>query len=244
MSGHSKWATIKRQKGANDAKRGAVFTKLSNAIAIAVRQGGGIGDPDQNFRLRLAVDAARAANMPKENIERAIQRAQGSGADENVEEVMYEGFGPSGVCLIIEAVTNNKNRTVGEVKNIFDKTGGTLGQPGSVSYQFKQVGQIIINKAGKLLDDIFLDIAEAGAEDIEEVGEEVFIYSSPSDLTRVRSALSAMGYVILEMEIVWKPITLVTVSEEDPTAQKVITLIDRLENLDDVQKVYSNFEIL
>ncbi|HXS14882.1 MAG TPA: YebC/PmpR family DNA-binding transcriptional regulator, partial [Candidatus Saccharimonadales bacterium] len=158
MSGHSKWATIKRQKGANDAKRGALFTKLSKAISIAVTQGVGIGDPAQNFRLRLAVEAARAGNMPKENIERAIERAAGKDGVA-LEEVVYEVFGPGGVGMIVEAATDNKNRTTSEVANIFNKNGGNMGQPGSVSYQFKQIGQLIMDKKNRTLDDIFLEAA-------------------------------------------------------------------------------------
>src|SRR5579883_2068871 len=171
MSGHSKWATIKRQKGANDAKRGVLFTKLSNAISVAVRQGGGVADPTQNFRLRLAVDAARNANMPKENIERAISRASGKDA-KAFEEVVYEGFGPGGISVIIEAATDNKNRTTPEVKSIMEKNGGTMGQMGSVAYQFQLIGRITLQKGEKSLDDIFMEAAELGAQDVEEGEDE------------------------------------------------------------------------
>ncbi|MBI2420630.1 MAG: YebC/PmpR family DNA-binding transcriptional regulator, partial [Candidatus Levybacteria bacterium] len=153
MSGHSKWSTIKRQKGAADIKRGATFTKISNAITIAVKQGGGVGDPDQNPRLRLAVEMARSANMPKDNIERAIQRASNKGEGE-LQEVIYEGFAPGGVSVIVEAVTDNTNRTTSEVKSLFNKSGANFAQPGAVSYQFKQTGEIVIHKNGKSIDEI------------------------------------------------------------------------------------------
>lgn len=241
MSGHSKWATIKRQKGATDAKRGVAFTKLSKAITIAVKQGGGIGDPSQNFRLRLAIDAARNANMPKDNIERAIQRAAGKAGEGNMDEVVYEGFGPTGVSIIVEAITDNKNRTTSEVKNTFDKNGGTIGQPGAVAYQFKQIGFIIIDKGEKEFDDILLEAADAGAEDVEEGSDnEAFIYTHPNDLAKVRGVLTEKGYTMKETEIVRKPLTPVTIAEADQAFPKITNLIDKLEALDDVQKVYSN----
>lgn len=237
MSGHSKWATIKRQKGANDAKRGALFTKLSKAISIAVQQGGGIGDPNQNFRLRLAVEAARAGNMPKENIERAIERAVGKNG-EAIEEALYEGFAPGGVGIIVEAATDNKNRTTSEVANIFNKNGGNMGQPGSVSYQFKQMGQIIVDKNGKSLDDIFLEAADAGAEDVEDAEIEAFVYTNPGDLAKVRDSLTQKGIVVKEMELIYKPT--VTMAVDDGTADKIMNLLEKLEELDDVQKTYTN----
>ena len=176
MSGHSKWATIKRQKGANDVKRGQLFTKLSKAVAIAVVQGGGVADPESNFRLRLAVEAARAANMPKENIERAIQRASAK-QDAHLEEIMYEGFGPGGFSVIVETFTDNKQRTVSEVKNIFNKNGGNMGAQGSVIYQFEKKGALTVEKSGKSLDEIFKLAAEAGAEDVEVADSEVLVYT-------------------------------------------------------------------
>jgi YebC/PmpR family DNA-binding regulatory protein len=177
MSGHSKWSSIKRQKGINDQKRGKTFTKLSMAITIAVKQGGGIADPDSNFRLRLSIDAARAANMPKDNIERAIHRATSKEAGE-LHEVTYEGFAPGGVSVMVEAFTDNPMRTTSEVKSIFHKAGASFGQPGSVSYQFKHVGEIIVTKNGtNSFDDIFAIAVESGAEDLEDAGDEVFIYT-------------------------------------------------------------------
>src|SRR5258706_11365424 len=240
MSGHSKWATIKRQKGKTDAKRGIAFTKLSNAITLAVKAGGGIADPTQNFKLRLAIDTARSANMPKENIERAIARAAGKQA-EDMQEVVYEGFGPGGVGIIVEAATDNKNRTSSEVKNVFDKNGGNMVQPGAVSYQFKQMGQLILDKNGKSLDDIFLIAADSGAEDVEEQDDEIFVYTKTSDLAKVKDSLSKEGITVKEMELIRKPTVFVTLDEE--AFNKVTNILEKLEELDDVQKTYSNFDI-
>ncbi len=237
MSGHSKWSTIKRQKGANDAKRGAIFTKLSKAISIAVVSGGGVPDPAQNFRLRLAVEAARAANMPKENIERAIEKGAGKGGGV-MEEVLYEGFGPNGVGIIVEAATDNKNRTTSEVANAFNKNGGNMGAMGSVSYQFKKMGQLVVEKGNKSFDDLFLEAADSGAEDVEEADELAFVYTNPSDLAKVRDSLSDKGIVVKEMELIFKPT--VTMEVDDATGEKVMNLLERIEELDDVQKTYSN----
>lgn len=237
MSGHSKWAQIKRQKGANDTKRGATFTKLSNAISIAIRQGGGIADPATNFRLRLAIDAAKTANMPKENIERAIARVAGKDASQ-MEEAVYEGFGPGGVAVIVEAATDNKNRTSAEVANIFNRNGGNMGQPGSVSYQFGQLGQIIVKKVQKSLDDIFLDAADSGAEDIEDMNDEVIVWTQSTDLAKVREGLLGKGYEIVEAGIVRK--ANVPVELDEDTMQKAMDFVEKLEDMDDVQHVYTN----
>ncbi|HYK08488.1 MAG TPA: YebC/PmpR family DNA-binding transcriptional regulator [Candidatus Eisenbacteria bacterium] len=237
MSGHSKWSTIKRQKGANDAKRGALFTKLSKAITIAVLAGGGVADPAQNFRLRLAVEAARAGNMPKENIERAIEKAAGKSGD-TLEEVLYEGFGPGGVGIIVEAATDNKNRTTSEVQNAFNKNGGNMGAMGSVSYQFKKMGQLVVEKNSLSFDDVFLEAADAGAEDVEDAGEVAYLYTQPGDLAKVRDSLSSKGIVVKEMELIWKPT--VTAEVDDTTGEKVMNILEKLEDLDDVQKTYSN----
>lgn len=242
MSGHSKWATIKRQKGANDAKRGQLFTKLSNAITLSVREGGGVSDPDSNFKLRLAVEAARNANMPKENIERAIERASGKQGGE-MAEVLYEGFGPGGFSVIVEAITDNKQRTTPEVKNIFDKSGGSLGVPGSVSYQFEQKGQITVGKDGKSLDEIFLIAADAVAEDVEEAEEEVLVYTAPEDVGKVKQALSDAAVSVTGAELIRKPIVLKEVSDTTE-ADKAFSFLEKLENLDDVQKVYANFDVV
>lgn len=238
MSGHSKWAQIKRQKGVNDKKRGQTFTKLGNAITIAVKQGGGIGDPNSNFRLRLAVDAARTANMPKENIERAIKRASEKTAGE-VSEVMYEGFAPGGVSVIVEAATDNPMRTTSEVKNVFSKTGASFGQPGSVSYQFKHIGRIIVKKGTKSFDDVFSIALDEGAEDIEEVGDEVFIYTSIVDLTKIKDTLLAKGLEVVEADLTREPVVTVPVEDAQMLA-KIESFISTLEEMDDVQKVYTN----
>lgn len=236
MSGHSKWATIKRQKGANDAKRGQLFTKLSNAITIAVRQGGGITDPTSNFKLRLAIDKARAANMPKDNIERAIQKAISSGADA-VQELMYEGFAPGGIAVIVEAVTDNKQRTVSDVKNIFDKSGGSLGNPGSVSYLFNKRGEMVIKKNGADSDELLSKGIDAGVEDMEEEQDSVFFYTDPSQLANVKRNLEEKGLAIESAEIIWLPINYIASPDNE---EKVMMLIEKLEDLDDVQKVYTN----
>lgn len=241
MSGHSKWSTIKRQKGAADAKRGAVFTKISNAITIAVKQGGGIGDPDQNPRLRLAVETARNANMPKENIDRAISRATSKDAGD-LTELTYEGFAPGGsASVLVEAVTDNTNRTTGEVKSLFSKSGASFAGPGAVAYQFNQVGEVTILKNGKNIDDIFLEAADAGAEDVEDRGEEVAIYTSVSNLNSVKEKLSHLGFQVTGAEISRKPIN--TVNVEGEAREKVLNFLASLEDMDDVQKVYSNISL-
>jgi YebC/PmpR family DNA-binding regulatory protein len=240
MSGHSKWSTIKRQKGVNDAKRGQAFTRLSNAITIAVRSGGS-ADPNFNFKLRLAIDAARSANMPKDNIDRAISRASGKMAGE-MDEAVYEGFAPGGVSVIVETATDNNQRTVSEVKSTFDKNGGSLGVPGAVSYQFEQKGLIMVQKNNKSLDDLFLIAAEAGAEDVEDAEEEVAIYTKPEALNTVRESLSQLGLTITGAEFTRKPTLLVSI-EDVEKAQKVLAMLEKMESLGDVQKVYANFDI-
>jgi YebC/PmpR family DNA-binding regulatory protein len=241
MSGHSKWSTIKRQKGANDAKRGLAFTKLSNAITMAVREGGGITDPNGNFRLRLSIDAARAENMPKDTIERAITRGEGKNAAEMF-DVVYEGFGPGGFSVIVEAITDNKQRTTPEIKTIFDKSGGTLGVPGSVNYQFSQKGQIVVGKDGKSLDEIFLIAADLGADDVEEEEDNVIIYTSPEELSKVRSSVEENGLIIKSAELSYKPIVIKDVGDPQ-LAEKAVNFMEKLEDHDDVQKVYANFAI-
>lgn len=241
MSGHSKWATIKRQKGANDVKRGMLFTKLSKGITIAVQQGGGVADPESNFRLRLAVEAARNANMPKDNIERAISRAAGK-QEANLEEGLYEGFGPGGFSVIVESLTDNKQRTVSEVKNIFDKNGGNMGNQGSVQYQFAKKGMLTVAKEGKTLDDIFLIAADFQVEDIEDAGEEVLVYTKPEDLALVRKGLMNQGLTVKVSEMTWKPIVLFTINDKF-VAEKALNFVEKMEDLDDVQKVYANFDI-
>lgn len=238
MSGHSKWATIKRQKGISDIKKGQVFTKLANAITIAVKQGGGIGDPSSNFKLRLLMDKAQAANMPKENIERAISRATGL-KEGDMEEIIYEGFAPHGVSVMVEAVTDNSQRTTSEVKSIFNKSGGNFGQPGSVSYQFKHVGKVVVEKAEKSLDEIFLLAADSGAEDVIDDEDEVIVVTSIDKLFSVKNKLAEHGLVILDASLVREPTITVNVDNQEHL-EKVYNFMSQLEALDDVQKVYSN----
>ncbi len=234
MSGHSKWKTIKRQKGAADQKRGQTFTKLAIAITLAVKQGGGVDD---------AIEKARSANMPKENIERAIEKGMGKGGSgEELQEVVYEGFGPGGEAVIVEAATDNKLRTTGEIKNFFEKAGGTFGQPGAVSYQFENKGCIAVSLGSKSVDDIFLIAADAGADDVEQVGDGVFVYTSPVLLAKVKDVLSANNVTVLEAELIRKPIMTVLIDDQQK-AEKIIEFINKLEDMDDVQKVYTNVDI-
>lgn len=241
MSGHSKWSTIKRQKGAADVKRGLTFTKMANAIIIAVREGGG-GDPTSNFKLRLAMDQARAVNMPKDNIQRAIERGIGKGGGDSLQSVAYEGYGPGKVALIVEAATDNKNRTTAEVKSTIDRAGGSFVAPGTVSWMFKDEGVITVSKNGKTMDE-FLDIAiEAGAEDVAEAGDMVEIYTQPNNLEAVKNVLVEKGINVENAEISKNATTSQEITDAE-TAKKVLALMEKLEDLDDVQKVHSNFDI-
>ena len=237
MSGHSKWSTIKRQKGVADAKRGQAFTKLTSAITLAVRQGGGIADPTSNFKLRLAIDKARGMNMPKENIERAIERASNASKD-SFDEVLYEGFAPGGAALIVEAATDNKNRTTSEVKNLIEKNGGSMGGQGSVSYMFARRGELVVKKDGKTADDVMMVALDEGLEDIEEDDDVFFLYTAPENLMKVKNVIESNGFEVENAELVYKPGTTVAVDEE--TGQKIVDLMDKIEEHDDVQKVYSN----
>jgi YebC/PmpR family DNA-binding regulatory protein len=239
MSGHSKWSTIKRQKGAADAKRGQLFTKLAREIAIAARQG--LPDPDANTRLRLAVDKAKAANMPKDNIERAIQRAAGTGAGDQYEEVYYEGYGPGGGALMIQAQTDNRNRTVGEVRAVLTRAGGTLGENGSVGWMFDQMGLIEIPTGGVDSDEVALVAIDAGASDVEAEDGVVVVYTEPTDLHRTREALIAAGYEIEAAQLTMRPKALV--SPEPDQAVKMVRLVEKLEDLDDVQEVFTNIDV-
>ncbi|MFL5761503.1 MAG: YebC/PmpR family DNA-binding transcriptional regulator [Thermomicrobiales bacterium] len=239
MSGHSKWATIKRQKGANDAKRGQVFTKLAREITVAARSG--IPDPEMNFRLRLAVQKARSENMPKDNIDRAIERAAGGAGGDNYDEVFYEGYGPAGVALMVQAMTDNRNRTVSEVRAIFTRSGGTLGENGSVGWMFDHVGQIVVDPGPTDPDDIALTAIDAGAVDVQVEGEDVEIYTEVQDLHKALEAINAAGVDVKSSELIMKPKTLLTA--EPDAAVKVIRMIEKLEDLDDVQQVYTNLDV-
>ena len=241
MSGHSKWSQIKRQKGAADVKRGKVFTKLANAIIIAVREGKS-GDPSSNFKLRLAMEQARAANMPKDNIQKAIDRAEGRGDGGQIEEVKYEGYGPFGIAVMIEAATDSKNRTTSEVKNVLERAGGSLGGPGSVSWMFESQGLISVKRGDKTADEIILSAADFGAEDAAEAGEIVEIYTKPDEVEKIKEDLEKAGFEIESFEVLQKPKNLIEVTEEGKASQ-VLQFIDKLDNLDDVVKISANFDI-
>ncbi len=242
MSGHSKWATIHRQKETTDQKRGQVFTKITNAIIVAVRDSGGMTDPENNFKLRLAIEKGRAVNMPKENIQRAIDRAAGKGEGVTITEVTYEGYGPGGVGILVEAATDNKQRTVQEVKNIFDRSGGSLTSPGAVSFNFQKVGSIVVSVEGDK-EEAILKIIDLGVEDVEEAGErDLEIHVSPENLVSTRDKLAAAGFSPKSVELEMKPINLVAIPDRH-AADSVLALLDKLEALDDVQRVYANFDI-
>jgi YebC/PmpR family DNA-binding regulatory protein len=240
MSGHSKWSTIKRQKGANDAKRGALFTKVAREISVAARQGG--GDPDANYRLRLAIEKARAVNMPADNIKRTIEKATGGGDAEQFEEIVYEGYGPGGVALLVEAATDNRNRTAAEVRSIFTKAGGQLAGSGAVAWQFEPRGLIAIAPDGQDADEVALAAIDAGAEDVDtDDPEAIEIFTSPADLERVRQALEAAGIGIDSAESTM--IAKQTVELDSTKARQALRLVEQLEDLDDVQRVTANFDI-
>lgn len=239
MSGHSKWATIKRKKGAADAKRGQMFTKLAREIQFAARQG---PDPNFNFRLRLAVDKAKAENMPKENIERAIRRGAGLDSDGvQLEEVAYEGYGPHGVAIYMQIVTDNRNRTVSEIRRILTRGGGSLGESGSVAWLFETKGYITVSIAGRNQDQVFELALESGAEDVEFGDDMAEIYTAPEDLQTVRQAFQDAHYQIETAEPSMFPKT--SVSLEPAQTLQVMNLVENLEELEDVAKVYSNLDI-
>lgn len=235
MSGHSKWSTIKRQKGAKDAARGALFTKLGNAIAIAARSG---TDPDLNFSLRLAIDRAKAANMPTANIQRSIDRVKDKDAAQ-LTEVLYEGYGPGGVAVLVECATDNINRTYPEVKTIFAKNGGNIAEKGAVAFQFDRKGEIRIKKTG---DDFMLSALDAGAEDVVEEDGESVIYTDPKELGKVRDTLAGTGNNIEEAALTYVPNTTIEISDSS-TAAKIMRLMEALEDNADVANTFVNFDI-
>lgn len=235
MSGHSKWSTIKRQKAVTDAKRGAVFTKIGNQIAIAARGG---TDPTTNSTLAMVIEKAKAANMPMSNIERAIQRV----ADKNaavLQEVLYEGYGPGGVAILVEAATDNINRTYPEVRLAFSKHGGNIAEKGAVAFQFDRKGMIRVKGSG---DDLMLQALDAGAEDVQEEGEESVIYTDPKELAQVRDNLKTAGLVVTEAELTYVPNHTIEVTDKD-TAGKIMRLMDALDDIDDVSATHVNFDI-
>ncbi|RLA78113.1 MAG: YebC/PmpR family DNA-binding transcriptional regulator [Deltaproteobacteria bacterium] len=240
MAGHSKWAQIKRKKAATDAKRGKIFTKLIREITVAARLGG--GNPENNPRLRAAIAAARAENMPKENIERAIKRGTGElDGGVNYEEITYEGYGPGGVAVLIEAMTDNRNRTIAEIRRIFSRCNGNLGESGCVSWMFEKKGLIVVEK-GKVEEDALMEVAlEAGAEDIKEGEREYEVITSPKDFEEVKKALADRGIEYQMAEVTMYPQTVVKL--EGKEAEQMLRLMEMLEDNDDVQRVYANFDI-
>lgn len=240
MSGHSKWHNIKLKKTKVDSMKGKVFTKLAREIIIAARQGG--ADPDGNFRLKLAVQKAKEANMPKENIERAISKAAGSGEDGNaIEEMTYEGYGPGGVALMLEIATDNKNRTVPELRNVLGKNGGSLGEPGCVAWMFDRKGILTFDAKAVKEDDLLACVLDAGAEDLRSEEDLLEVITDPSEFQRVKEATDKAGYPAVSAEIAMIPKTVINVSDRD--APSVLKLMEMLENHDDVQKIHSNFDI-
>lgn len=242
MSGHSKWSTIKRQKGVKDQRRGQLFTKLGKAITIAVRQGGRITNPEENFRLRLAIEKAKEANMPKANIKRAIEKGAGKGGEGEFEEIIYEGYGPYGVAIIVETATDNKKRTSQEIKSVFERGGGRLATLGSVSYLFERKGLIVVAKNGLTEDQVLEKTLEAGAEDLEETDDGFEIYTQDQRLHDAAEKLKNFGLKIIETELTFRPKSTVAITEKEKAA-KILKLMGLLEALDDVQKVYANFDI-
>lgn len=236
MSGHNKWSQIKRQKGAADVKRGVAFTKLTNNITLASKEGG--GDPSANFKLRLAVDKAREANMPKENIERAIKRGTGELGGAQIQEATYEAYGPAGTAYLIETISDNKNRTVSEIKSTVTKSGGRLGEIGTVAWMFETKG-IIQAEPSDNLEELIID---SGANDYEEVDDKVFIYTDLKDLENVKKYLSEKGAKVDSAEISKEPKTPVVINDKSQ-AEQLLRFVDRIEELDDVTQVYPNFAI-
>ena len=240
MSGHSKWSTIKRKKGAIDAKRGKIFTRLIKEITVAARTGG--GDPVGNPRLRSAIAAAKAENMPKDNIDRAIKKGTGELEGEVYEEILYEGYGPEGVAILVECMTDNRNRTVADIRHYFSKNNGNLGESGCVAWMFEKKGLIQVEKE-KYSEEELMDYAlEAGAEDVVEEASVYQIFTAPEEFSDVRDALEESGVEFFEAAVSMIPSNTIAVTEEKP-AQALLRLLESLEDHDDVQNVYSNFDI-
>ena len=240
MSGHSKWSTIKRKKGANDAKRGKIFTRLIKEITVAARSGG--GDPEGNPRLRSAIISAKADNMPKDNIARAIKKGTGEIAGEVYDEILYEGYGPGGVAVLVECMTDNRNRTVADVRHYFTKSNGNLGESGCVAWMFEKKGLILVDKEMASEEELMDQALEAGAEDIVEEDSEFQIFTAPEELDDVRDALEEAGVVFLEASVSMIPKNTVDVTEEK-VGRALLKLLENLEDHEDVQNVHANFDI-
>ena len=241
MSGHNKWSSIKHKKAAVDAKRGKIFTRYIREITVAARAGG--DDPDANPRLRSAITAAKGVNMPKDNIDRAIARGVGGGEGSNIDEIRYEGYGQAGVAILVDCMTDNRNRTVSDVRSAFNKGGGNLGESGCVSWMFHQKGQFLFDRDESDEDSIMEIAMDAGAEDIQDRPDEgcIEVTTEPGDFTTVQEAFEKAGLTAQLAEITWIPET--TIDTEGDSAEKLLGLIERLEELDDVQNVYANFNI-
>lgn len=239
MSGHSKWSTIKRKKGLIDAKRGKVFTKLIREISTAASIAG--GDPDANPRLRLVIEKAKAANMPKDNIKRAIDKGVGGGDSAAYDEFVYEGYGPGGVALLIETLSDNKNRTVGEVRHVLSKRGGNLGATGCVAYLFEKKGVLSFAAADLDTDSLMEAAMEAGVEDVSDEGDGVEVVTLPTELEKIQRALGKQGFACASAEVSMVPTTSVALAGAE--AESMLGLMEALEDLDDVQNVYANFDI-
>ena len=241
MSGHSKWSSIKHKKGAADAKRGQLFSKLSRAILVAAKEGG--GDPANNLALQNAIEKARSYSMPKDNIDRAIAKGSGADADANAfETIVYEGYGPEGVALIVEALTDNKNRTAADVRHLFAKHGGNLGATGAVAWQFERLGVVVVSAGGADEEELLLVAADAGADDVQPDGSTFQVTSTPEELAAVREAVEQAGFSVESAELQLVPKTTVAIDDE-AKARQVMRLVDALEENDDVQDVYANFDI-
>jgi YebC/PmpR family DNA-binding regulatory protein len=240
MSGHSKWSTIKRKKGAEDAKRGKVFGKLVKEIAVAARIGG--GDPDGNPRLRAAIAAAKQENMPKDNIQRAIAKGAGEGGGSNLEEVIYEGYGPEGVAIMVDSLTDNKNRTVSDLRHLFTKYGGSMGEPGCVSWMFDKKGVLVFDEAVVKEDELLEAALESGAEDLTNTESQIEVLTDPTAFIEVKEALEARGFQPILAELQLRPKTTVAITEEN-RAQAVLKLVESIEDHDDVNNVFANFDI-
>ncbi|MFL5927598.1 MAG: YebC/PmpR family DNA-binding transcriptional regulator [Gaiellaceae bacterium] len=241
MSGHSKWSSIKHKKGAADARRGKLFSKLSRAIIVAAKEGG--GDPANNLALQNAIEKARSYSMPKDNIDRAIAKGSGADADADAfETIVYEGYGPEGVAVIVEALTDNRNRTAADVRHTFSKHGGNLGATGAVAWQFDRRGVVVVPADGVDEEELLLAAADGGADDVERDGDVFQVTSAPDSLSAVREAIEGAGFTVDSAELMLVPKTTVAV-EDEGKARQVMRLVDALEDNDDVQDVYANFDI-
>lgn len=240
MSGHSKWSTIKRKKGSVDAKRGKIFSKLAKEITVAARLGG--SDPNGNPRLRAAIAAAKQENMPKDNIQRAINKGAGEGGGSNLEEVFYEGYGPEGVAIMVESLTDNKNRTVSDLRHLFAKYGGSMGEPGCVAWMFDKKGVIVFDQASVKEDELLEAALESGAEDLQNTESQIEVLTDPTAFIEVKEALEAHGFEPTLAELQLRPKTTVAISEES-RAQTILKLVESLEDHDDVNNVFANFDI-